>query len=215
MTVARRKWGRSDFEVLGLSLCCLAILAIIPAGFSGLIGWLGKGVVAVAFSGFLVCALMANFHVFGRKARTGGAEMPSENLATDEVREARVEAALAGIVKDMTNSESGVSAVMSEFELARAFVERFGDAFMVRVPNTYECPSWYFRPSPGVDKPQFAHCEARHACMRMISVLARVSEASGEDSLWLERRETVENVLDIASWDPGLRFREGSAEDGS
>ena len=214
MTVARRKWGRSDFEVLGLSLGCLAILAIIPAESSGLIGWLGKGVVAVAFSGFLVCGVMASFHVFGRKARTGGAETPSENLATDEAWEGRVEAALAGIMEDMASSECGVPAVLSEFELARTFAERFADTFMVRVPNTYECPSWHFRPGPGVEKARIAHCEARHACMRMISVLARVSEASGEDSLWLERRETVENVLDIASWDPGLRFREVGAEDG-
>lgn len=140
--------------------------------------------------------------------------MPSGNRATDEDWEARVEAALAGTVSDLASAESGIPAVLSEFELARAFAERFGDVFMVRVPNTYECPSWFLRPGPGVEKPRFAHCEARHACMRMISVLASVSEAAGDDRLWLERRETVENVLDIASWDPGLRFPAGSAEDG-
>lgn len=214
MTVARRKWGRSDAEVLGLSLWCLAILAIIPADSSGLIGWLGKGVVAVAFSGFLVCGVMANSHVFRRNGRAGGAEMSSKHLATDEVWEARVDAALAGIVTDMASSESVLPAVMSEFELARAFVERFGDAFVVRVPNTYECPNWYFRSGAGAGKPRFAHCEARHACMRMISVLANVSEASGEDRLRLERWRTVEDVLNIASWDPALLFHEGSAEDG-
>ena len=142
--------------------------------------------------------------------------MSSESPTTDEVWAGWVTAALAGMVTEFESSESEVPAVMSEFELARTFVERFGDAFMVRVPNnTYECPSWFFRPGPGVDSPRFAHCEARHACMRMMSVLARVSELAGEDMLWLERWETVENVLNIASWDPRVSYdNEGRAEDG-
>lgn len=174
MTVMRRKWGTSDFQTLGLGLAFLTVsLSFAEAQSSGWIGWLAKGVMVIAFPGFLICAWMASFRVPGRNERTGDAVMSAENLTIQEVSEARIEAILAEL-KKAGNSEGGPLTGLSEFELADVFADRFRSA-----------------------------------------LLGGAGPETGQDRVWLERRKTVENVIEVASWDPRLSCRKGYVEGAS
>ncbi|MDE0696006.1 MAG: hypothetical protein OXH76_09275 [Boseongicola sp.] len=138
--------------------------------------------------------------------------MSAENLTIQEVSEARVEAILADLKKAGSSGREPL-AVSSEFELADVFADRFRDAFMVKNSAAYrDDPKWFYRPAPGIDKPPLAHFAVRHACKRMIFVLASADPENVQDRVWLERRKTVENVLEVASWDPRLSYCEGYVE---
>ncbi|MXX88720.1 MAG: hypothetical protein F4213_03350 [Boseongicola sp. SB0677_bin_26] len=136
--------------------------------------------------------------------------MQSTDAKTQETFESRVEVILIGI-KDAVESKGGFPVFMCEFDLAKTFVNRFADTFMFSRSN----PKWHFRQNAGPGRQRFAHFEVRHACMRMISILTTGGAASGPDRARLETRKTVENVLEIASWDPRCAFHEEEAGNGS
>ena len=166
----------------------------------------------------LVVVVLVRLAVGGRPKtestnRTGGAAMSSENLTIDEVSEARIEAILARL-KDGANTMFSGPAPISEFDLADAFADLFEGAFMANSSAIHrQEPKWHFRPAPGIDAPPEAHVEVRHACMRMILLLVDGSNASGSERERLQRRQAVENVLELASWDPRLSYVAGHSED--
>ena len=99
--------------------------------------------------------------------------MPTDNMTKGEGSNGRIEAIFAEL-KDTARSKCGVSRFMSEFDLAEMFADRFSSVFMAEKGGA---GTWYFRLAPGSEKPREAYCEARHACMRMISVLTNAGEA--------------------------------------
>ena len=135
--------------------------------------------------------------------------MTTNNLTTGEEAAARVEARLAEL-KDTASVKGGVSRYMSEFDLAEIFADRFSSVFMAEKGGA---GTWYFRLAPGSEKPRKAYCEARHACVRMISLLTNAGEADIDDKARLQRWRTVLNVIEIASWDPRLAYSAGHSDD--
>lgn len=135
--------------------------------------------------------------------------MPTDNMTTGEDSDARVEAILREL-KDTASSKGGVSRFISEFELAEVFADRFSNVFMAEVGGA---GTWYFRLAPGSEKPREAYCEARHACMRMISLLTNAGEADIDDKARLQRWRTVLNVIEIAAWDPRLAYSGWHSDD--
>lgn len=135
--------------------------------------------------------------------------MTTNNLTTGEDSAARVEARLAEL-KDTASVKGGVSRFMSEFDLAEIFADRFSSVFMAEKGGA---GTWYFRLASGSEKPRKAYCEARHACVRMISLLTNAGEADIDDKARLQRWRTVWNVIEIASWDPRFAFSGGHLED--
>lgn len=126
--------------------------------------------------------------------------MQSTDAKMQESYESRIEVILIGL-RDSVGSKNQVSLFMCEFDLAKTFVSRFAGTFMFKRSDS----SWEFRRQLGL-KPRNANFEVRHACMRMISILTAGCAASGGDRARLETRKTVENVLEIASWDPRCAF---------
>ena len=138
-------------------------------------------------------------------------------LTTDEEKQqfynARVNGILDGIRDDVKRGGDDAT-VPTEAALAKIFADRFESTFMLEqccdeteATHRVAAPQWIYCFLPRVYGTSPADVQVRHACMRMISILTTGSAATEGGKLRLESAQTVDHVLEIASWDPRLNFR--------